>query len=341
MSSKLRLVKISSAHVNQSIDANSKDYNTGFHSEIEAPHLEEPEESPTDLCHWLPLIARTRGIPISSIPVISLSRQQGALIVAAAKSSIHTRQPNRVFDEELQDDVVPMFKSLTYLPGGYFLRLDRCSAKDGVGGIQPIRCVEDIIIRLVTSLRAHNAIEEILNCGGTSSGKPSTAKDTDNDGSVTNLISLYFLPHNPHMRSSREYRVFCPPPFCQVSAISQYKWHMPSFFASRSNEELLVIVGRILDGVQGIRQAILDTNPDMSHSILMRKQGFTFDVMYNEDTGKCGLIELNSFGTRSGCGSCLFQWLTDENILYGRGNMNGDGSMNGNSVVEVEFRISV
>jgi len=63
---------------------------------------------------------------------------------------------------------------------------------------------------------------------------------------------------------------------------------------------------------------------------LLLEQGFTFDVMYAEDTGECKLIELNSFGARSGCGSCLFHWLSDEVVLYGE---KVDG--------EVEFRIAV
>jgi hypothetical protein len=44
------------------------------------------------------------------------------------------------------------------------------------------------------------------------------------------------------------------------------------------------------------------------------------------------LIELNSFGTRSGCGSCLFHWLRDGDILYSKGTGNGK---------KVEFRVSV
>jgi hypothetical protein len=259
---KMLLVKISSIHVSQSIEANSKDYNTGFHSEFEAPHVEEPEEGPTDLCQWLPLVARTQSIPLSSIPIIRLSRHQGALIVAAAKSSIHTRQPNRVFQEELQDEIVPTFKSLIFPPEGYFLRLDACSAKDGVNGIKPLRCVEDIILRLATSLRAHNAIDGILSTETKSGDLKSVTEDADRGIDTTKPILLYFLPHNPRMSSAREYRVFCPPPWCHISAISQYKWHAPSILANRHDEELRAIMERILEGARSIHKAILETNPD-------------------------------------------------------------------------------
>jgi hypothetical protein len=48
------------------------------------------------------------------------------------------------------------------------------------------------------------------------------------------------------------------------------------------------------------------------------------------------LIDLNSFGARSGCGCCLFHWLIDMDILYGRG-VAGGGEGDSN----VEFRTSI
>jgi hypothetical protein len=64
---------------------------------------------------------------------------------------------------------------------------------------------------------------------------------------------------------------------------------------------------------------------------LMLKQGFTFDVLWDAEE-RCELIELNSFGTRSGCGTCLFHWLRDGDLLYGK-KLGENG--------EVEFRISI
>jgi hypothetical protein len=126
-----------------------------------------------------------------------------------------------------------------------------------------------------------------------------------------------------------------------VPSISQYKRHAPSIFAGRPDRELQTIIARILDGAQDVRKTILETNPDTPQAILLRKQGFAFDIMYDKATEKCCLIELNSFGTRSGCGSCLFQWLKDENVLYGRGNGDGSRNLNGESEAEVEFRLSL
>jgi hypothetical protein len=67
---------------------------------------------------------------------------------------------------------------------------------------------------------------------------------------------------------------------------------------------------------------------------LLLQQGFSFDVMFDGESGNIKLIELNSFGARSGCGSCLCHWLRDWNVLYGKHKDGGEG-------VEVEFRISV
>jgi hypothetical protein len=54
--------------------------------------------------------------------------------------------------------------------------------------------------------------------------------------------------------------------------------------------------------------------------------------MSDEEKERCSLIELNSFGTRSGCGACLFQWLNDGEVVYGNVK-DGNGGL--------EFRIFV
>jgi hypothetical protein len=60
---------------------------------------------------------------------------------------------------------------------------------------------------------------------------------------------------------------------------------------------------------------------------LMREQGFSFDLFYDEGTERCELVELNTFGVRSACGSCLFQWVEDRKVMYGE--------------EEAEFRVAV
>jgi hypothetical protein len=41
-----------------------------------------------------------------------------------------------------------------------------------------------------------------------------------------------------------------------------------------------------------------------------------FDVYVHAGIGEVQLLELNPFGIASGCGSCLFNWVTDAETLY-------------------------
>lgn len=73
--------------------------------------------------------------------------------------------------------------------------------------------------------------------------------------------------------------------------------------------------------------------------LLLLRQGLSFDVFYDEDSKQCSLVESNVFGPRSGLGSCLFHWIRDMDVLYGRDKeLRGEES---GQVSEVEFRISV
>jgi hypothetical protein len=53
----------------------------------------------------------------------------------------------------------------------------------------------------------------------------------------------------------------------------------------------------------------------------LNKEGFVFDVYVHRegdaDMDEVQLLELNPFGLASGCGSCLFNWVTDAETLYG------------------------
>ena len=80
----------------------------------------------------------------------------------------------------------------------------------------------------------------------------------------------------------------------------------------------------------------------------MQKAGYSFDVLVfgghptdedshaeleHESTSDTNLmdvqlVELNIFGASTGCGSCLFHWIRDAEMLYGKQQ-------------EVEFRIAL
>lgn len=290
-------------------------FNTNFHTAEEAPDLPIPTNEPYDYDVWLPLILKSRGLPPTALQTVKLSRAQIRVLVSAAAASIHTGVLNRSYAEDLEDDVYPAFNGLLFPPEGLFMRLGACSPKDGtqlMPGKLAIHSVADIVLRITTSARTWSALTNILNHEG-------------EEGHA------YFLPFNSEMRSEREYRTFCIPNSLNISGVSQYRWHKPWMFGHEDKDEMENIAQKILGGIQEVHAEIIaymNASDDNELENLIRTQGFTFDVLYDEKVGKCVLIELNTFGVRSACGSCLFQWLKDRASLYGE---TGD----------VEFRVAV
>jgi hypothetical protein len=307
----MKLVKIDS----RDVDEYPESYNSSFHTALEAPDVPVPTEVPQHYSRWLPLISSSQRIPSDLIQTITLTPTQGRLLHVAAQASIHTRKLNRIFADELADIILPSLSALAFPPEGLFLRLDASSPKDGVHGTQALETADDVVLRLTTSSRAINAIMGSITDGA-------------------NGIPLYFLPFNAKMRTQREFRTFCPPGKGGISAVSQYKWHTQSIFAEMSEDDLCAVIERIFRGIEKVYREILDVARERNDELdeLMMKQGFTFDVLCDGEEEICQLIELNPFGTRSGCGSCLFHWLRDGDTLYMK--KRGEESV-------VEFRISV
>jgi hypothetical protein len=306
----MKIVKIDS----KDVDEHPENYNSYFHTAIEAPDFPIPTEIPQYYTRWLPLISQSQLIPPQLIHTFALTPTQGRLLLSATQASIHTRELNRIYAEELSDTVIPILSSLTFPPKGLFLRLDASSPKDGVGGTQPLESADEVVLRLTTSHRAMNAITKLV------------------EGAQE--IPMYFLPFNDKMMTEKEFHVFCPPGEGNITAVSQYKWHARSIFASLVKDELELILWKVFGGIQYVHEEILEMVKKRSDELdeLMLKQGFTFDVLWDGERERCELIELNSFGTRSGCGTCLFHWLRDGLVLYGK---------NWRANREIEFRISV
>ncbi|CZR66002.1 uncharacterized protein PAC_15902 [Phialocephala subalpina] len=309
---KLKLVKIDSALV----AANEENYNSNFHTEAEAPGEFIPTEVPQSFERWLPLIVRSQNIPLERVQTITLTNAQAQLIIDASRSSLHTRELSRIYAEELEE-LASLFQSLLFPAQGLFLRLDACSPKDGVRGVSPLKTTKDIVLRLTTSHRATNSILRCMERG--------------------EEVYLFFLPFDEHMRTEKEYRVFCAPPDGRVTCISQYRWHKPNLFAAHSEDDIAAIMEDIKKAALAYHNEILvglNIGRDGEMDRLLLEQGFTFDIMFDEGSGECKLIELNSFGARSGCGSCLFHWLADWDVLYGKTKAEGAEAN------EIELRIT-
>lgn len=276
--------------------------NTAFHTADEAPGHGIPSERPYSFRRWLPLILNSCRVPAGHLQNVVLTPTQGQFLLEVARGSIQRRCINRMYREEVMEILGPAFNSLVFPPEGLYMRLDACSAKDGAWSedLKPndgrLHKMEDVLLRLVTSTRAYNAVRNALD-----SGAP---------------IELFFLPFDKRMRSAKEYRAFCPPGGEIISGISQYEWHQRWKHHDLADEDKLRYMERIAKGCETIRKQILqelDIGSEMDQLFL--KQGFTFDVLYH--MGTCELIELNVFGPRSACGSCLFHWVEDEKKLYG------------------------
>jgi len=211
----------------------------------------------------------------------------------------------------------------------WFLRLDFCSTKDARGEdgtkyTSTVRTIEDALQRICASKRAIRALEDIV-----LKKAPGPAR-------------LLFIPHNKHMDTSREFRVFCPPLWTlsalssnhlreatpnqsrnnghtlgRITAISQYRWHSPyhrpSLATAQKDAE------KALADAKSIHSEILAhaaTLPDQSVLQKMHTEGFVFDI-FETTKGDMQLLEINPFGAMSGCGSCLFHWIDDAPLLYG------------------------
>ncbi|KAI0860820.1 hypothetical protein F4860DRAFT_477804 [Xylaria cubensis] len=283
------------AHADESARAR---FNTSFHTEREAPDLPtRPSEKPYSFKRWLPLILRSRGLASSDAQIVTLSLAQARLLLEVADASIPSGEINRIYREDIDEEIMPAFKSLIF-PGN-----------------SALRSINDILLLLLTSLRARNALFDAV----------------EGDSKA---FELFFIPWNGRMRSEREYRVFCPPfsstDSLRVSAISQYRWHKQWLFYLASDEVRKQAVEKIVEGINVIRKQIateLHAKDEMD--ALLMQQGLTFDVFFDEERDMVQLIELNVFGARSACGSCLFQWIRDRKTLEGHGEPQ-----------DVEFRVT-
>lgn len=315
MAAEVNFVKVPYTTVKHDIDTNiqPKHFNTAFHTAEQAPGFERPSEAPYSFKRWLPVILESRNLTSSALQVVRLTVPQTRLLIQACDASIPKGSINLLLAEDVEDVIEPAFSELVFPAEGLFMRLDACSPKDGiqaVSGQVAVCSVKEAVLRLVTSLRCRNALVKSLgNIEGEADG-----------GSDRAVAEIYFLPFNSRMMSKREYRIFCPPGGQEITGISQYRWHKEWMFADRPDEEQEQVVERIIAGARELHQAIREDVDSRRHvDDLLLKQGFSFDVFYDEEHDTCELVELNVFGIRSGCGSCLFQWVDDRVQLYGEG----------------------
>lgn len=125
----MRLVKIDS----KDVEENPGNYNSCLHTEAEAPDLPIPSELPRHYSRWLTLISKSQSIPLEPIQTITLAPTQGRLTISVAQSSLHTRERNRVYAEDLgrlRDRIRTLY---AHFPGARTILASRSLlGKDGV-----------------------------------------------------------------------------------------------------------------------------------------------------------------------------------------------------------------
>lgn len=168
--------------------------------------------------------------------------------------------------------------------------------------------IEQIWQRIATSDRALTGIKDLRQAGVE--------------------MKLFLLPWNERIRPEHEYRGFCAPNGGKVTAVSQYRWFQPWVHLGESTTETETKAASVLEGVLDIHQRLM-RHPAVSE-LKLKDTGFTFDVA--EVDKRIVLVELNDFGATTGCRSCLYHWLDDAKLLYGR-------SSNTAARSSVDFRV--
>ncbi|KAK3309761.1 uncharacterized protein B0T15DRAFT_516430 [Chaetomium strumarium] len=220
----MKLVKLNTALIAAALQQHEEtgtpvSFNTLFHPESSAPELTRPSEKPYFFKHWLPLILHTRERTISLTHTTNanatLPRNPNHPPHQSPNQTPHGRNrslppggaPQPIIPREPHDELAPVLAP-TFPAEGLFLRLDECSPNDGAGPLV-LRNVEDVLLKLVTSVRARNALVHLLD-----------SVDENENG-----FELFCLPFDDRMAADREYRVFYRPGDSRVYTISQYRWY--------------------------------------------------------------------------------------------------------------------
>jgi hypothetical protein len=382
----------------EAADRETTKFNTHFHTHAEiAAAIPEPEDSPAKHLYpdlstgnfgdWISLIASSQGFHSWHEFVLPNSLVQELL-----DANTIWALTSKAIGDDTMEDLLALFPKRTsqgiatevVFDGQreWFLRLDFCSTKDARGRSgekysSAIRTVGDALQRISASQRAARALEHILL------------------GKATGPAKLFFIPHNKHMDTSREFRVFCPPvwslarsldkqnhcgeaaprvhttdeqavghvlpeeyalPSCssdhvkqneawvtdsndakpaylhqqggdkyslgRITAISQYRWHAP--YHRPSLISVQADAAKVFTAAQSIHAQIishavsLESLPNTA-CVLQKflSEGFVFDI-FEAPNGDMQLLEINPFGAMSGCGSCLFHWIEDAKVMYGK-----------------------
>jgi hypothetical protein len=198
------------------------------------------------------------------------------------------------YEDLIELDVVDIITAaIQRLGGRVFARWDEMSPKDGIFGTRPMTSAREVLNQICTAARTLVAIEDM-------------EKFCEDDGCELRC-PLILMKYDFSMNMNHEFRCFVH--WGRLTGISQYKWHEYSSDWSNSATSIWALADNMCTKILKFNQSIMFANREDKYAALLHA-GFTFDVLVKgknvtEEVEAVQLIELNSFGPNSLCGSAL------------------------------------
>ncbi|KAK6339290.1 hypothetical protein TWF718_008711 [Orbilia javanica] len=242
------------------------------------------------------------------------SAADGGLLMGRIPGNLH---------EDLEERVLPLLTPyFERQPGSssaprYFVRLNSCSPKDGIGEQGPFKEAWPVILSLCTSERVHKTLRDLLEYGN--------RNDCGDQGAYE---VLHLNPWRDEMSTLNEFRIFVPPNG-KIRAISQYSVRSGGWADDSNNgyQKIKSLVPCMIECNTRFRALVRDAGMQLP------KGGYVLDVharLLRQGTGSSAAqeriewsvepIETNPFGAQLASGSGIFQWLKDWECMYGFSN---------------------
>ncbi|KAJ3300747.1 hypothetical protein HK104_006046 [Borealophlyctis nickersoniae] len=246
-----------------------------------------------------------------------LGQAECQLLLEACESGMFTgRIPSSVAEDidQIVTPKIPLPRVDSPTLPKYFVRLDECSTKDGVGGIGPFTTADAVVKALCTSKRTARAFKRSL-------------RSSEVEGNTVSPTGTYLhlLPWR-EFNADWEFRAFVAPGERGLVGLSQYSWKKDVGWSEPKRKQMLQ---PIVSGVQDVIKQLTERANAVGRPM---PAGYVLDVHVREvhangDGGdgegqpssgiRMDPIELNSFGAQMGAGSALFHWIKDHERLYG------------------------
>ncbi|KAA8913498.1 hypothetical protein FN846DRAFT_929367 [Sphaerosporella brunnea] len=198
------------------IRSNQNLHNTNNHPYEDLPPALQAHEGPlspsdyraqvlqTSYSQWQPILSQLQQPPSTKDQAcyvrIPLPPKLCALLAPASEVGMQTGRVPEMLREDIEDVLMPLLKPQFDGKKSYFMRLDECSPKDGVGSMGPFVDAPAVLTSLLTSVRAYKAL-----------------RHTEGGAGET----MHLLPWRTDINTDNEFRLFVPP-HGKVRAISQY-----------------------------------------------------------------------------------------------------------------------